>query len=218
MLKPHNVVISAALLVATVFTAAFTHADDTTTKPATGFVPKIYFSLGGLKLDTDPAQLDGSTYQVDKGFLIGGGGLRALPYANSYWDWSLLIGGNEENIDSGTCVTTNGDYVGCNYAVTTVVAALPVTANMYYPINDKLKVSAGLGGSITMLYFDAGLEADGYQSKGTDTTSSITITPVLQAAITYDRVQFKILQQMSIGNSETGKGSATFFTLNWLNK
>jgi len=197
------------LMMTALSTSAF--ANTPPTAPTTG-----YWALGGLQLDTDPTSIDGLTMQTKNGFAFGAGSIKPLPYANSYWDWSVLIGGNEETLTSTQCVTDNGNIIDCDYSVTTVVATVPVTANVFYPITNKLKVSAGLGGSIALLYYDAALEASGYKSKGTDTTSAFSISPMLQAAITYDHVQLKFSHVMNIGNSETGKGDVSFITLNWL--
>lgn len=176
----------------------------------------FYYTGGTLGLDTGDFDINGQAFEQKNGFVIGGGGIKPLSFARSYLDWSVLIGGNETTLATGTCLTTKGTIVGCSYDLTTLFAAVPVTANLFYPLGQHGKLFGGVGGALTYLDYSLGLSATGYTGKEEASVSSTGFSPVLQLGVSYQRLQLKVSHFTTIGNEETGKGDATLFTLNWL--
>lgn len=176
----------------------------------------FYYSGGALGLDTGDFDINGQAFEQKNGFVIGGGGLKPLSIKRAYLDWSVLIGGNETTLAKGTCATTTGAIVGCSYDLTTLFAAIPVTANLFYPLGQQGKLFAGAGGALTYLDYSLGLSASGYTSKEEASVSSTGFSPVLQFGVSYQRLQVKVSHFTTIGNEDTGKGDSTLLTLNWL--
>lgn len=201
-------------------TVAFAQ-EDTSNTPS-GYQGSSYWSAGMAQMNVDPFMIENQPIEIKDGFLLGGGATKPLPLKNAFWEWAILIGGSESSYTSknstGYCSTTNNQVVECGESLTTVIGAIPLTANAYYDITPDLQVSAGAGASLTMLYYSSGLNADEYQSKQTSSASATTLSPIIQAALTYKKLQVKAMQLSSIGNDKTGKGDSTFITLNWVNR
>jgi hypothetical protein len=215
--------ISKTLLMTTLLASAATaFAQEQTSNTPSGYQGSSYWSAGMAKMNVDPFMIEGQPIEIKDGFLLGGGATKPLPFKNTFWEWSILIGGSETSYtsknSSGYCSTTNNQVVECGESLTTVIGAIPLTANAYYDITPDLQISAGAGASLAMLYYSSGLNADEYQSKQTSSASATTLSPIIQAALTYQKLQLKVMQLSTLGNDKTGKGDSTFITLNWVNR